>query len=244
MTLVPPPPRMRRPRRAEAEPMDDPEAAPPARKRAATRKPATPRKRPTAKSKPAKPQPPVAQAAPAPSRRRPRAALVLALLVLVAAAAAAAAFLWFAGDDAAPDVRAGVPVSVSADELASYAEETDATVYWAGAIPSRELELTATRAGTYVRYLSPGYEVGDERRLLTIATYPLQNAFATATARAGNAQMASAKTPGGGLAVWSRARPTSVYVAFPQVGQLIEVYSPKSGEATGLARSGDIVPVG
>jgi hypothetical protein len=245
MTVMPPASRMRRPQRAEAEAMDDPEAARPARKRAAARKPAAPRKRLAAKSKPAapEPQPAVAQAAAPPRRRRRRAALVLALLVLATAAAAAAAFLWLAGDDAAPDVRAGRPVSVSADELASYAEETDTTVYWAGAIPSRELELTATKAGTYVRYLSSGYEVGDERRALTIATYPLPNAFATATARAGNAQMASARTPGGGLAVWSRARPTSVYVAFPEVGQLIEVYSPKSGEATDLARSGDITPV-
>jgi hypothetical protein len=199
----------------------------------------------TAKPRPARTEPPAAEAAAAaPPRRRRRAAFAFTLLVLLAAAAAVAAFLWFAREEAAPEVRAGTPISLSAGELAAYAEETGTTVYWAGAVTSRELELTATSEGTYVRYLSPGYAVGDDRRALTIATYPLRNAFATATARAGNEQMTSAKTPGGGLAVWSRARPTSVYVAFPDVGQLIEVYSPQAGEAPELARSGRIVPVG
>jgi hypothetical protein len=56
--------------------------------------------------------------------------------------------------------------------------------------------------------------------------------------------MVSEKTERGGLAVWSRERPTSVYVAFPDVRQLIEIYSPDADEARRLARSGRIAPVG
>ncbi|MGH3073269.1 MAG: hypothetical protein ACRDNB_13525 [Gaiellaceae bacterium] len=168
-----------------------------------------------------------------------------AVLLVLAAGAVAGALLVLRDDDSPPpDVRTGVPVLVSAGELAAYADATGTPVYWAGAIEGRRLELTTTRAGTFVRYLPPGAVAGDDDRALTVATYPLANAFATATARARNAQMTSEKTQRGGLAVWSRTRPTSVYLAFPDVRQLIEIYSPDAAEALRLARSGQVVAVG
>ena len=69
--------------------------------------------------------------------------------------------------------------------------------------------------------------VGDSARAITIATYPLRNAYATAVSRSKSAQMTSKReAAGGGLVVWSRTRPTSVYLAFPGVPQLVEVYAP------------------
>ena len=205
----------------------------PARKRAATPK-APARKKPAA-------APVVPEAAP---KRRPRRVLAAAAILVLAAAAAGGALLVLRGEDvSAPDVRPGVPILVSADELAAHAHAVGAPVYWAGEIEGRRLELTTTSTGTFVRYLPPGAAAGNADRALTIATYPLANAFATATARARNAQMTSARTPEGGLAVWSRRRPTSVYLAFPDVRQLIEIYSPDAAAARRIARSGEIVAV-
>jgi hypothetical protein len=108
---------------------------------------------------------------------------------------------------------------------------------------SRTLELTTANAGTFVRYLPLGAPVGDSRRAITVATYPLRNAYATATGRAKGTQMTSRETPGGGLAVWSRTLPTSVYLAFPGVPHLVEVYAPAADDARSLALSGRIRPV-
>ena len=216
--------------------MDDSSAAKkPVRKRAATPKARAPRKRPAAVVE----APLVVEAAP---KRRWRRPLVAAATLVVAAGIAAGALLVLRGQDAHPPaVRTGVPVLVSADELAAYADATDAPIYWAGAIEGRRLELTTTSAGTFVRYLPPDIAAGDDDRALTIATYPLANAFATATARARNPQFTSEETQRGGLVVWNRERPTSIYLAFPDVRQLVEIYSPDAGEARRLARSGEIV---
>jgi hypothetical protein len=218
--------------------MDEPGAAKkPTRKRAAAPTARAPRKRPVAKVE----EPVVVEA---PPKRRSRWLLVATAALVVAAGAAAAALLLLRDDDTHPPaVRAGVPVLVSADELAAYADATGAPIYWAGGIEDRGLELTTTSAGTFVRYLRPGIAAGSDDRALTIATYPLANAFATATARSRGPQMSSERTPRGGLAVWSRERPTSVYLAFPDVRQLIEIYSPDAAEARRLAGSELIVAV-
>jgi hypothetical protein len=223
---------------AEAGRVDDSSPArKPAAKRAAAPKARAPRKRPAAVVE----APAVVEPAP---RRRLRRLLLPAATLVVGAGVAAAALLLLRGEDARPpDVRAGAPLLVSADELAAHARAAGDPVYWAGEIEDRRLELTTTSTGTFVRYLPPGVEVGDGRRTLTVATYPLANAFATATARARNAQMASEEVERGGLAVWNRRRPTSVYLAFPNGRPLIEIYSPNAGEALRLARSGQVVAV-
>jgi hypothetical protein len=43
--------------------------------------------------------------------------------------------------------------------------------------------------------------------------------------------------------VWSQKLPTSVYVAFPGVPHLVEVYAPNADDARTLALSGRIRPV-
>ena len=55
--------------------------------------------------------------------------------------------------------------------------------------------------------------------------------------------MTSQPTRNDGLAVWSRARPTSVYVAFRGVPSLVEVYSPgRQGSAHACASPGGSAP--
>jgi hypothetical protein len=215
-----------------------------------TRKPARPAAKPAAPRKraPAKPRvaidpitmveeaAPVEVALPRAARGYRRRRLVFASVVVVAASAAAG-FILLRGDDSS---QAGASVGISSAELTAFASAHDGSVYWAGPIASRKLELTTTSAGTFVRYLPLRAAVGNSERAITVATYPLPNAYATASARSKNPQMASRETAGGGVAVWSRTRPTSVYLAFPGVPQLIEVYAPNAAEARTLALSGRI----
>jgi hypothetical protein len=194
---------------------------------------AAPRKRPPARKPPATPV--------APEHRRVWFTIVLvALLGLAAAAAVAISVL--REDSAEP--RRTDPAAISASDLDAFAAESTSPVYWAGRIAGHELELTTTADGTFVRYLPPAVQPGDERRVLTVATYAVANAYATAKAQAEAEGMTSRETRNGGLAVWSRAQPTSVYVAFAGVPYLVEVYAPDAAEARRLALSGRVRPVG
>jgi hypothetical protein len=202
-------------------------------------KPAAPRKR--APAKPAAPADPVASPAASarPSSRRRGALLWSALIILAAGSTAAGIFLLRGGDES----EAGAASAVSAAALTSFAGSHDGPVYWIGPMAARKLELTSTSAGTFVRYLPLSAAIGGSDRAITVGTYPMRNAYATATGRAKTTQMTSRATSGGGLAVWSKTRPTSVYLAFPGVPHLVEVYAPDADTARTLALSGRIRPV-
>ena len=195
----------------------------------------------------AMPETPVAAERPAesPPARRPARIVFWALLAVIPAVALGAfgAFLLVRGDDSQDPIRAGAPAAVSPDELASFAGSHQEPVYWAGRVPARKIELRTTRVGTFVRYLPAGELAGDPGTALTIATYPLRNAFATATRRAGAPRMARRTLAAGGIAVWSLANPTSIYLAFQGVPYLVEVYGPTPAEARRFALSGRVRPV-
>ena len=202
-------------------------------------KPATPRKR-----GPVKPVVPtdikVLSETSAQPRRRRRNVLLWSTLFILAAGSTAAGFLFLRADDKS---EAGAPAAVSAATLTSFASSHDGPVYWVGPMAARKLELTSTSTGTFVRYLPLNASIGDSARAITVGTYPMRNAYATAVGRAKTTQMTSREAAGGGLAVWSKARPTSVYLAYPGVPQLVEVYAPDADQARTLALSGRIRPV-
>lgn len=186
----------------------------------ATKAKAPARKRPAARKQPAVPVAPP---------RSPR-WFAIALVVLLGLGAAAAVAVSVLGDS-------------RANGLEAFADGSTTPIYWAGSIEGRELELTRTADGTFVRYLPPSVRPGGVDRVLTVATYPVAKPYATAVAQAKSDGMVSREIANGGLAVWSRAQPTSVYVAFPGVAQLVEVYSPSAAEARQVALSGRIKPV-
>jgi len=118
-------------------------------------------------------------------------------------------------------------------------------VYWAGSKPDDTLELTRTPDGSvYVRYLDPGVTVGDRRpSFVTVGTYPQAGAFKAVTQAARRSGAQVLELPEGGLAVASRSRPKSWYLAYPGHAQLVEVYSPRPGNARALVSRGRVVPV-
>ncbi len=175
------------------------------------------------------------------TRPRPPLAAVLGVALAVAVLVVAVVLLVADGDDE-PERRLGVPSEVSAEQLRDFAEEEDRPVYWAGEISGTKLELTETSRGyVYVRYLPDLAPIGDDKpNYTTVATYPQRGAFAAARRAARRRGNVSRDVPGGGVAVWSRSRPRSVYLAFPEANYLIEVFHPRATEARELALSGQI----
>lgn len=147
------------------------------------------------------------------------------------------------GDDTAP-APSGATATSEAD-LRSFAESASHPVYWAGPKNDFTYELTRTTDGrVYVRYLPEGTDVGDPRaRFLTVGTYPRAGAWAELKRAAKAKGAISLKLERGGLAVFSEARPTSVYFGYPDARYQVEVYHPSPTDARRLALSGQVVPV-
>ena len=135
--------------------------------------------------------------------------------------------------------------ATSEAELRSYAASASTPVYWAGPRADRTYELTRTADGrVYVRYLPEGVDVGDPRpQFLTVGTYRRPNAWAELRRASREPGAVSRQLPNDGMMVFSRSRPTSVYVGYAGGRYQIEVYAPSPGSARKLVESGQIVPV-
>jgi hypothetical protein len=147
---------------------------------------------------------------------------------------------------AAAPLAADAPRSVALAELAALASKRGRPVYWAGPRNGLTYELTKTANGwVFVRYVPRGTAVGDPRpNFLAVATYPQSNAYAQVKAASRRPGAVTMALPRGGLAVYDRARPTSIYLAYPGGGEQIEVYHPSARQARKLVRSGQVRPTG
>jgi hypothetical protein len=136
------------------------------------------------------------------------------------------------------------PVALSAAGLHARARDLGQPMYWIGPRAGVRYEL-ARDAGRNVllRYLPRGVKAGDKRPLLTVGTYPFEDAYAR-TRKLRSEKVAVSRTlPDGGFAFYRSNEPTSVYLAYPGVDYQIEVYSPSAAEARRLVFSGSVVPV-
>lgn len=192
--------------------------------------------------------------APAPSAQPPWRAIAVGAAVV---AAVVVLFLLLRSDgeeggDSAPPAAtatgatgAPTPVAATPDELTTLSERLDRSVYWVGAQSGATYELTETDDGQlYVRYLTGDARVGDERPdFLTVGTYPQDTPLATVEQAAERSGAKTEKLDDDGLAVANRVRPNSWYLAYPDVDELVEVFSPKAGRARELVRGGRVMPV-
>lgn len=170
-------------------------------------------------------------------------ALVVVFVALALVLAVFGALRLLGGDDGFA-LENGVPAEASVSDLHELASPAR-PVYWIGPPASGRLEVTKTsRDAVYVRYLTPGVELGDRRpRYTTVATYSSPSAYAELLGSQRSRGMKSERVPGGGLAVWRTTPGTSVYVAYPRVKYLVEVFDPSPVRARALAL-GSLQPVG
>jgi hypothetical protein len=188
-------------------------------------------------------QPPDA-ASPRPSaRRRVRAGAALGLVLAVAFGA------WLVlrergGETPAPEGPVSSGASVA--QLRALSDQTGHPVYWAGQLENHTYELTRpTDGNVYVRYLPPGVPVGDRQPdYTTVGTYPRRRALRGLRRVSRLPDAVSFAVADGGIAVYSRDRPSSVYLAFPGEDVQVEVYDPAPRKARRLARSGRVRPIG
>ena len=167
--------------------------------------------------------------------------------IAVALVVAFAAWLIFRdGDDRSSEPQRPASSAASVAQLRALPTETGHDVYWVGRRQDYTYELTRTTDGNiYIRYLPPGVPVGDgQPAYLTIGTYPRSNALNGLRRLARRSDNVSFAVEGGGLAVYSRGRPNSVYVAYPGDPVQVEVYDPSAQRARRLARDGRVRPVG
>jgi hypothetical protein len=119
-------------------------------------------------------------------------------------------------------------------------------LYWAGARPSRQLELRQEADGSvYLRYLPPGSEPGESpAAFLTVGTYPVPDAQAALRRVAAESGGTTSRVAGGGIVVDDPKAQGSVYLAYPGSDLEIEVYDPTPGRSLRLIHSGAIQPLG
>jgi hypothetical protein len=132
-------------------------------------------------------------------------------------------------------------VAVSAKGLKTLAGVLGRPLYWAGSEDNVTYELTRTPDGrVYIRYLPEGVEVGANRRVLTIGTYPVKDAYATTKSASRQKGTVKIDVGGGGVAFYSTSVPQSVYLAYPGSDYQVEVYDPSAQRAHSLVSSGRI----
>lgn len=167
-----------------------------------------------------------------------------AVMVGTAAAVLAFAVVVGFGDDDESTSR-GQPSEVTAGELRSFALSAKHPIYWAGTIPGFKFELTHTvRGHVFIRYLPEDVSIGSSRPIYTtIGSYPMRNAYGVARTAAAKPDATRRAAPGGGLAVWRRTQPRTVYVAYPGSDVLVEVYAANASRARALALSGQVGPI-
>ena len=139
--------------------------------------------------------------------------------------------------------HATAATAVSQAELQALAVSAGAPIYWAGAQSGFTYEYTRTPSNRiFVRYLPFGTAVGTSASYLTVATYPLANAYSASKTLAGTRGAVDVGLAGG-VAFYRTSDPKSVYVAYPGSNYQIEVFDPSAGSALALVQSGRIAQV-
>lgn len=192
--------------------------------------------------------------APPASRRAIRVGAVLAL----ALGAGFVAWLLIDGEDKPVATPSALPATMppqpaqivmqpairSTAELRATAATSAIPIFWAGGRPPARLEYSSTSDGsTFVRYLPADAAAGDLEPQLTVATYVRPAGFeevqSAATKDSETIELAE-----GGIAVYDRASPTNVHLAYPGQPYQVEVFAPTAGLALELVRSGAVRALG
>jgi hypothetical protein len=184
---------------------------------------------------------------PAPKKKSAHMKIRIGAVVAIAAAAGLGVWLYVGhGGSSAGSAKSSTgAVAVSQQGIKTIANALGHPIYWAGRQPGMTYELTqASNGRVFVRYLPSGIAVGSKAPELTIATYPVVNAFGATSAMARRSDAVKVQTHSGAIAFFGKSRPTNVYEAFPGSNYQIEIYSPSAVQAQGMVRSGLIGSLG
>lgn len=168
--------------------------------------------------------------------------------VVLAVGAAIASVVWLAirlsdsgsGPVAGPAVpEAATAVPITASGLRTLGGTFDRPIYWAGARPNLQYELTQASGGRiWIRYLPKAAEIGEkEIPYLTVGTYPVTDAFAVTSEVAQREGSTRVEVGDDAVAFHAEESPTNVYLAFKGSGYQIEVFDPDAGVAKELVAS-------
>jgi hypothetical protein len=164
---------------------------------------------------------------------------------IVAVAAVVGFVAWLVvgrSDEGSQKDSTAVPISLSG--LRTLAGAVPQPIYWVGARPDVQYELTRTDEGrVYIRYLPSDAEIGEGKEHLSIGTYPLANAYAATAKEAAKETSRRVAVGNGGVAFFSTNHPTSVYVAYPDSDYQIEVFDPSAAVAQQFVAAGKVQPV-
>ena len=137
------------------------------------------------------------------------------------------------------------PVATTPAALKTLSTSLGHPIYWAGEKENVTYELTQTTDGkTFVRYLPAGVEPGDKAPYLTIATYPVDDAYAATKASADGTPSVTLELAKGAIAVYARGGGSNVHLATKGSNVQVEVYDPSPAVPPSLVQAGTIVPVG
>ena len=171
---------------------------------------------------------------------------------VLAVAALVALVVWLlvrgggSGSSGQPSAEPIAPEAASPSQIRDLSVETGRPIYWLGPEDNRVYELQRTAQDRiYVRYLPADVSVGTKSAAYAlVGTYPVKDAYSVLKSLAKVSGEASFTAPRGALAVYSKSRPTNIYLAYPGSDVQIEVYDPSSDRARSLVASGRVVPVG
>jgi hypothetical protein len=185
-----------------------------------------------------RPLPPWAQ------RQEVRVGLVVAVALAIAVVVWLVAIRGGGGGSSKATTASIAPTSASPDRLRSLAKDTGHPIYWIGPAANTTYELTKTSSGRiFVRYLTKGVPIGTSTSYTFIGTYPFADAYSTLKGLAKKGDDESFDAPADGLAVYSKDRPTNIYLAYPDSNVEIEVFDPSPSRARSLIREGRVAPV-
>ena len=88
-----------------------------------------------------------------------------------------------------------------------------------------------------LRYLPKSVPVGSPREYLTIATYPVANAFAATRSLIGSTNL-EINVPNNGVGEYPKGNPNDIHIAFPGGNVQVEVFTPSASAAPKLVSSG------
>ena len=169
-------------------------------------------------------------------------------IIISAAAAVGLAVGLFTRDGGSPRTPSSVAsntTQLSGRNLRALSKQIDLPFYWAGPRNGVTYEFTETAdRRVYVRYLPAGVAAGLDDAVPDGRDVPGRERVRASRGAAAHKPGAVALDDGGqGVAFYTQARPTNVYLAFPRGNVQIELYDPSPQALRELVAAGRIQPV-